>query len=745
MRMTRLHRPRASAARILLTSMLLALVAAAVVAPPASASPAPDCVDATLMTTTTCTLPPGARIDFAAKGGNGGAGGAGGSGGNGGTGWSGSAAVQGGTGGTGGAGGAAGVGAKVTGSYTNTGPLPEELTFTVGANGTNGTAGTSGANGSNYSLGNPTLFPAIASLMGLVAGYQMAFNPAGTRLYVPIGQSNAVSVIDTATNTVAATINGFNSPYAAAGSADDSVYVTNSNGNTVSVVNSQTNTIVRTIGSGQLASPRGIAVSPDGTRVYVASTNNSTLAVFDSVSGTSVALPTGFGWPQSVAINPSGTKVYVSNGTAGAVNVLATATNTRVSNILLPGETATGGVAVSPNSPRAYAAGYNSGRLYIINTSTDTVDDSVLVGGNPVGVAVSPDGTRLYVTQAATGSMVVIDPTVPAIVTSVTGVGSSPRAVSVGSGGAPVYVGGGSGMLKAYADYNGGAGGPGTNGTSGTGGTATTISVSGGPTIVSAGPGTGGTAGMGTGGGTGGSYTTGAGVNGPPGSAGTAGSSGTLTSAPSPLPSDWSFASTTAAETPAVTIDVTLPPPPPPVPASPPQDVTATPGEASALVSWSAPASSGSYSVTAYLATSSLGGRTCLVSVPARECEVVGLTNGTSYTFTVQALTGAGWSAPSDPSNAVTPRAAPEPTITITGTRTAKLATVSGMATGFGMGAMLTPWIRLSNSGAFEEGKITVLVSMDGTFTWERRMRPGRPLSVYFTGGGVRSNTLTLR
>ena len=42
-------------------------------------------------------------------------------------------------------------------------------------------------------------------------------------------------------------------------------------------------------------------------------------------------------------------------------------------------------------------------------------------------------------------------------------------------------------------------------------------------------------------------------------------------------------------------------------------------------------------------------------------------------------------------------------------------------------------------------GKITALVSMDGTFTWERRMRPGRPLSVYFTGGGVRSNTLTLR
>ena len=187
------------------------------------------------------------------------------------------------------------------------------------------------------------------------------------------------------------------------------------------------------------------------------------------------------------------------------------------------------------------------------------------------------------------------------------------------------------------------------------------------------------------------------------------------------------------------------PAPNPPTPALPPDDVAAVAADASASVSWSAPGSSGTYPVTSYLATSTPGGKTCLVSAPALECEVAGLTNGTPYTFAVKALTGAGWSDPSSPSNVVTPSRAPEPSILITGTRTQRLAAVSGTTTGFGMGAMLTPWIRLSGSGAFEQGKITVLVSMDGAFTWERRMRPGRPLSVYFTGGGVRSNTLTLR
>ena len=88
-------------------------------------------------------------------------------------------------------------------------------------------------------------------------------------------------------------------------------------------------------------------MSPDGTRVYVASSSNGTLAVFDSFSGNSVASPTGFGTPESVAVNPSGTKVYVSNSAAGAVNVLDTATNTLTHTITLPGETSARGVAVS--------------------------------------------------------------------------------------------------------------------------------------------------------------------------------------------------------------------------------------------------------------------------------------------------------------------------------------------------------------------------------------------------------------
>ena len=179
---------------------------------------------------------------------------------------------------------------------------------------------------------------------------------------------------------------------------------------------------------------------------------------------------------------------------------------------------------------------------------------------------------------------------------------------------------------------------------------------------------------------------------------------------------------------------LTVPGPPPPrpphpTPASAPRDVTATAGDASASVSWLAPASTGSFAITSYEAVALPGGWTCTVSSPSLSCDVTGLTNGTSYTFTVRALTAAGWSAASAPSNAVTPQAVAPSTITIIGSRDGKRIEVSGTTTGFGMGGTLRPWFRFPGESGYSEGSATILVSMDGTFEWGRKT--GKPVSVY--------------
>ncbi|GEM_PF-3745713 len=99
-----------------------------------------------------------------------------------------------------------------------------------------------------------------------------------------------------------------------------------------------------------------------------------------------------------------------------------------------------------------------------------------------------------------------------------------------------------------------------------------------------------------------------------------------------------------------------LPDPKPATPPGAPRDVSASPGNASAVVSWSPPRSTGGGAITGYRITWAGGSRT--VSADATSARITGLTNGRSYVFTVAARNAAGLGTKAN-SRAVTPRAVP--------------------------------------------------------------------------------------
>ena len=101
-----------------------------------------------------------------------------------------------------------------------------------------------------------------------------------------------------------------------------------------------------------------------------------------------------------------------------------------------------------------------------------------------------------------------------------------------------------------------------------------------------------------------------------------------------------------------------------------PTIVSATAGNASATLTWSAPSSDGGSAITAYTVvagdetTPANGGESCTWTSGPLTCTVTGLTNGDAYVFTVSAANGVGTGPSSPASGTVTPATLPgAPTI----------------------------------------------------------------------------------
>ncbi|WP_239168901.1 CARDB domain-containing protein [Paractinoplanes deccanensis] len=251
----------------------------------------------------------------------------------------------------------------------------------------------------------------------------LTVTPDGSSVFVANGVGDTVSRINTATNTVSATIPVDDPRYIAASPNGSKVFTSSADPNSVVAIDTATNGVAtKLVGS----AVRDLVVSPDGGTLYVVDRNDAkvlvmhpgTLAVTDTIAVG--ALPT------AIAVSPNGRYLAVTSSDNSAVTVVDTTTGTVVKTITVDTPL---DVAYTSDGSRLYIAGYYSG-VTIVDTTTNTIVDTIAQPPGTESLAFTPDNTLVYLANFATHSVYVINVATKAVVATLSEF-SLPYAVAV--------------------------------------------------------------------------------------------------------------------------------------------------------------------------------------------------------------------------------------------------------------------------------------------------------------------------
>ncbi|BAU49401.1 hypothetical protein SVA_2853 [Sulfurifustis variabilis] len=243
----------------------------------------------------------------------------------------------------------------------------------------------------------------------------LTVDAVGERVYVALGTPSQIDVIDAATNVVIDHI-----PVTARSMAvnPSTARLYGASDGAVVVIDTSTNSVIATLPVG--GSLAGVAIKPDGTRVYVADNSGNAVYVIDAAGNTVLpgAIAVGSG-PQGLAVHPNGTRLYVANGKDDSVSAIKTDSSPPVVQRISVGS-APYAVAVNKAGTRVYVTNTGGRSVSVIDTARNLVIATVPLGYPPQGVAVSRNGKEVYavvrgyprsLTTDTTGALAVIDAT----------------------------------------------------------------------------------------------------------------------------------------------------------------------------------------------------------------------------------------------------------------------------------------------------------------------------------------------
>ena len=166
--------------------------------------------------------------------------------------------------------------------------------------------------------------------------------------------------------------------------------------------------------------PLGVAITPDGSHMYVTNLESQSVSAFElDADGSPEPVPgspfaTGV-WPWGVAVSPDGEHLYVVNDGSDSVSAYSIAADGSLSPVsgspfLTQSGAKSNGIAATPDGQHLYVTNQGTASVVAFSIAADgsltpVAGSPFAAGSTPKGARVTPDGKYLYVANATSGSI----------------------------------------------------------------------------------------------------------------------------------------------------------------------------------------------------------------------------------------------------------------------------------------------------------------------------------------------------
>jgi YVTN family beta-propeller protein len=150
---------------------------------------------------------------------------------------------------------------------------------------------------------------------------------------------------------------------------------------TVSVISVEKNKVVKTIKIGRY--PRGIAISNDSTKAYVAEMGGNRIHVINLQDFTTSFIPIGSN-PRAIVLSPDNAMMYVTMNLSGRVASWNLVTNTAGKSVKTGN--AARSLAISKDGSALFVVNYKSDTMSRVRTSDMKVTQNIKVCDEPIGI-----------------------------------------------------------------------------------------------------------------------------------------------------------------------------------------------------------------------------------------------------------------------------------------------------------------------------------------------------------------------